>query len=257
MAILLSGDFHANEKNELNVITKEALITEYGREKFGGIKYHVILGDGGFMWPGNYKRDLVNYRALAQRPFPVLCVIGNHEPILGVENKPETDIGIGETVYQIQDEPFVAYLKRGKVYTIDGFKFLVLGGGLSIDNDYRTPNVSWWEQEYWSEQEKRDIFKLLETENAFDGVLSHTGPERINKRLFKRLMYPFTDEVADLNEEIDNKLQCRDWWCGHWHNDAYHYDETMKRGYRFLYKTTNILDRSDNKMTVHHEGGKK
>jgi hypothetical protein len=46
-------------------------------------------------------------------------------------NVPEVDIGIGETVYQINAEPFVAYLKRGKVYTIDGIWFLVLGGALS------------------------------------------------------------------------------------------------------------------------------
>jgi hypothetical protein len=173
-----------------------------------------------------------------------------------MDNKPETDIGIGETVYKIQDVPFVAYLKRGKVYVIDGFKFLVLGGGLSIDKGFRTPNVSWWEKEYWSEQEKQEIFMLLETENTFDGVLSHTGPEHINKHLFKSLMFPFTDEVACLNEEIDNRLQCRDWWCGHWHNDAYHYDKTINRGYRFLYKTTKILDKLGNQITVYHEGGK-
>jgi hypothetical protein len=51
---------------------------------------------------------------LACRPFPVLCVIGNHEPILGMSGLTETDIGIGGTVYQINADPFVAYLKRGK-----------------------------------------------------------------------------------------------------------------------------------------------
>jgi len=68
------------------------------------------------MWPDNQKTDEYNYKVLAGRPFPVLCVIGNHEPILGISGIPETDIGIGETVYQIRDIPFVAYLKRGKVY---------------------------------------------------------------------------------------------------------------------------------------------
>jgi hypothetical protein len=81
--------------------------------------------------------------------------MGNHEPILGRTDIPEADIGLGETVYRIS--PQVSYLKRGKIYTIDGFKFLVLGGALSIDLAYRIPGISWWAAEYWSEQEKRMI----------------------------------------------------------------------------------------------------
>ena len=173
MAILLSGDFHAGEENELRYITKTTLIKKYRKEKFNELMDHIILGDGGFLWPGNRKTDLYNFKTLAYRPFPVLCVQGNHDPILGMSDLTEVDIGIGETVYQIQAEPFVAYLKRGKVYLINGIKFLVLGGALSIDKAYRKPNISWWEREYWSEKEKDDVFKLLETENTFDCILSH------------------------------------------------------------------------------------
>ena len=243
MSVLLSGDFHANAQNELNAVTKKTLIETHGRKNYGNIRYHVILGDGGFMWPGNNKVDLANYEALACRPFPILCVIGNHEPILGRSDIPEVDIGIGETVLKIHDAPFVAYLKRGKVYTIDGFKFLVLGGALSIDKRYRKPYISWWEKEYWSEQEKQDVFTLLQTENVFDSVLSHTGPHRINKQLFVNPLYAdkFTDDVADLNDQIDSKIQCRDWWCGHWHRDEYYHDEALNRGYHYLYRDTTIL----------------
>ena len=103
------------------------------------------------MWPGKHETDRFNYKVLAYRSFPVLCVIGNHEPILGMSDIPEVDIGIGETVLQIQANSFIAYLKRGKIYNIDGFKILALGGALSIDKIFRTPNKSWWEREYWSE----------------------------------------------------------------------------------------------------------
>jgi hypothetical protein len=258
MSILFSGDFHANAVDELSSITKKALIKKYQLDKYNDIRYHIILGDCGFMWPGNQKIDLFNYKALARRPFPVLCVIGNHEPILGMSNLPETDIGIGETVYQINDNPFVAYLKRGKVYTIDGFKFLVLGGALSIDKDYRVPNRSWWEKEYWTEQEKRDLFQLLESEKTFDCVLSHTGPNRINKLLFEYPEYSsklIQDEVARLNDHIDAQIQYREWWCGHWHEDICHYKANANRRYQYLYRTTKILDRVDNKMAVYNEFG--
>ena len=130
MSILLSGDFHANASNELSEITKSKLIKKYRKERYNDIHYHIILGDGAFLWPGGQKTDRFNYEVLAYTHFPVLCVIGNHEPILGMTNLPEVDIGIGETVYQIQAVPFVAYLKRGKTYNIDGIKFLVLGGAL-------------------------------------------------------------------------------------------------------------------------------
>jgi 3-oxoacid CoA-transferase subunit A len=258
MAILFSGDFHAGMAGELIAINKKTLLRKYRREKYNAIKYHIILGDGGFMWPGNHRNDEITYMELARRPFPVLCVIGNHEPILGMDNLHETDIGIGETVYQIWDKPFVAYLKRGKIYTIDGFKFLILGGALSIDKSDRIPDITWWKREYWSEKEKQDVLKLLKTENVFDGVLSHTGPERINRMLFQ---YPanssklIPDEVALLNDRIDAQIQYRDWWCGHWHRDIYHYDTNAQKGYQYLYRTTKILDRVDANIVIYNEFG--
>jgi len=256
MSILFSGDFHANAVNELSSITKNTLLKKYGREKYDGINYHIILGDGGFMWPGNYKTDLFNYKVLAHRPFPVLCVIGNHEPILGMSGVPEADIGIGETVYQINDAPFTAYLKRGKVYTIDGIKFLVLGGALSVDRAFRRPNLSWWEKEYWTAQEKRDVLNLLETDNVFDCVISHTGPRHINKMLFECLTSfneKFNDEVAYLNNVIHSKIQFREWWCGHWHQNRYYFDTETKQGYQYLYKATKILEKTNYGLTVHNE----
>jgi hypothetical protein len=257
MSILFSGDFHANAVNELGLITKKALLKKYGQEKFDGINYHIILGDGGFMWPGNREADLFNYKALARRPFPVLCVIGNHEPILGMSGVPETDIGIGETVYQINDKPFVAYLKRGKVYTIDKIKFLVLGGALSIDKDMRKPNVSWWEREYWTEQEKQDVFKLLETDNSFDCVISHTGPNHINRMMFLNFILgvsdKYRDSVAFLNEDIHGRINFRWWWCGHWHKDEYYFDKKKKREYQYLYKTTKIIDKVKGRLKVYNE----
>jgi hypothetical protein len=259
MSILFSVFFHAGSQGEISCITKNSLVNKYGRKKYNGIKYHIILGDGGFMWPGNKKTDLASYKEFARRPFPVLCVIGNHEPILGMGGMKEVDIGIGEKVLLVNEaDPFVAYLKRGKVYAIDGFKFLVLGGALSIDKDWRIPNVTWWEREYWTGKEKQDVYRLLEAENAFDCVISHTGPNRINKFLCKYLSpFPFIDDdVGYLNEMIDNMVQCNEWWCGHWHQDLYYFDTEFSRGYQYLFKTTKILDRLDNKMVVYNEFGK-
>jgi 3-oxoacid CoA-transferase subunit A len=259
MSILLSGDFHAGMSGEMYAINKKTLLRKYRREKYKNIKYHVILGDGSFMWPDNQKNDEKVYAELARRPFPVLCVIGNHEPILGMDNVPETDIGIGETVYQIRNNPFVAYLKRGKIYTIDSFKCLVLGGALSVDKKAHIPKKTWWEREYWTEQEKQDLLTLIKNDNIFDCVLSHTGPEHMNKMILC-LSSPFNtaipDEVGELNDQIDAQVQCREWFCGHLHRDEYFYDTNAKKGYQYLYRTTKILDRVDNQIVVYNEFGK-
>jgi hypothetical protein len=253
MSILFSGDFHANALNELSIITRSALLKKYQQDVFDKINYHIILGDGGFLWPGNEKTDQYNFKTLAKRPFPVLCVIGNHEPVLGRPDLPEVDIGIGEKVILVRKEnPFTAYLKRGKVYKIENRKFLVLGGALSIDKDFRQPGKSWWEQEYWSEDEKSRLFLMLKNKKKFDYVLTHTGPGRINMAInpFKRagIMPKFFDQVAALNESIDEIITCKQWFCGHWHKDVYYYDENMKRGYQYLYKQTALLD--DDEITV-------
>jgi hypothetical protein len=246
MSVLLSGDFHGNAVGELSILTKRNLCEKLGAGKYNSIKWHIILGDGGFLWPGNERTDAYNYKVLGCRPFPVLSVLGNHEPVYGM-TLPEIDIGIGETVYQVRKKnPLVAYLKRGKVYHIDGFKFLVMGGALSIDQEYRTPGDSWWKEEYWPAQEQSDLFELLSTENEFDYVLSHTGPDSVNYRLFVSDFGDtpkFADEVAKLNDAVDEKISCKGWFCGHWHEDRLYTDNEKKRCYRYMYRNTHLLER--------------
>ena len=265
MSILFSGDFHANHYNELHSISRKTLLQKY-YDKYSLIKYHIILGDGNFGFNVN---DKINYSALAMRPFPILCVIGNTDPILKMRNLPEVDIGIGEKVYLMREKPFVAYLKRGRVYTIDGIKCLVLGGALS-DRDKLKPNIAWWESEYWSEREKEDLFRLLETDNKFDCVLSHTGPHHKNikvierykklyvlfsdydKKVYNKFAYldkiALQDKVALLNDEIHNKIDFRQWLCGHLHKDDNYYDEESDRGYQYLYNDTIMINKEDDKI---------
>jgi hypothetical protein len=253
MSILLSGDFHANATGEIFFITKRTLKKRYGINRYSRIKYHVILGDGGFMWPGNFIKDIQNYEILRKRNFPVLCVLGNHEPIYGMANLSEVDIGIGEKVYQIYDNSFVAYLKRGKIYHIDGFKFLVLGGAYSIDVGRRTPGLSWWKEEYWSEKEKKSLFKLLKKENEFDFILSHTGPDSINRIILNSVIETkwIIDNVAVLNDELCKKIKFKEWYCGHLHRDQYYFDSENKRGFQYLHRETRLLDKIEDKILVY------
>ena len=247
MAILVSGDFHNDARGELRYLTKDYLINHYGKKVYESINYHIILGDAGFLWPGNEAKEAENVKVLAERHFPILCVIGNHEPVLGYTDLPEADIGIGEKVIAIKEaEPLIAYLKRGKVYSIENKEFLVLGGALSIDKYRRIPGLSWWENEYWSASEEKKVFKMLETQNKFDYVLSHTGPSRINFKVFPSYSGMFDsqkyyDKVAVLNEEIDKIITCKGWFSGHWHAVDYYYCKYRKRGYQYLYRHNALI----------------
>ena len=246
MSILLSGDFHIDARGELAFLTKEYLVKQYGWKQFNEISYHIILGDGGFLWPGQEERETVILETLAERPFPILCVFGNHEPVLGRPDLPEIDIGIGEKVIVVSEKnPQLFFLKRGKIYNIENRKFLVLGGALSIDKRFRRPNTSWWENEYWTEEEEAALFALLEKDNNFDYVLSHTGPDRINWKGFAKngadSPEKYQDKVAKLNDEIDSRINCKQWFCGHWHQAYHYYDVKMQRGYQYLYYESALM----------------
>jgi hypothetical protein len=258
MAILFSADLHGvdkkiydqcgNDNKSFIELFYQKYEDEMQQKKFDDINFHIILGDAEFKILEEGKIDY--FKPMADWPFKILCVIGNHEPILGIKDlhKFEKDIGIGETVYMINEEkPFIAYLKRGKIYNIDGFRFLVLGGGLSYNNEKRKKDGTWWKNEYWSIKEKWDLFKLLKNKNCFDYVLSHTGPHKINKILFgdRDSFKKAVDKVALMNDKIDKKIHCRGWLCGHWHkedeypNDKYP-DVKLDRQYYYLGRKTTL-----------------
>ena len=166
MPILFSGDFHCGVRGEIDIITKESLLSRYGQTLYDTITCHIILGDAGFLWPNQDDLDKHNFEILSERKFPILCVMGNHEPVYGRNDLPEEDMGIGEKVIVVNKEnPFVAYLKRGKIYTIDGYKILVLGGALSTDKESRIEGEGWWKEEYWSDTEITEIISFYDRSN--------------------------------------------------------------------------------------------
>lgn len=67
MAILFSGDFHLNQFNRIGDITKNTLQKKY-KEFYSKIKYHIMLGDTGFLQPGRKNADHKYFELLAMRP---------------------------------------------------------------------------------------------------------------------------------------------------------------------------------------------
>ena len=260
MSILISGCFNTDQKHELISISEKTLIEKFQKEKYDNIKSHIVLGDGGFLSQEHYNFNNNTYRVLSERPFPVFCVLGNNDLIFKEKNLQETDIGIGETVYQYKSKPFIAYLKHGKAYTIDSIKFLVLPGALAMYTPTNNFNKALWGLEYWPDNEKQELVNLVETQNTFDCVISHFPPYHIHKKLFSRNMviYPAhnDEDLLFLNEKILNKITFPEWWSNHDENDQYSWDNEENRGYQFLHRTAKILEKVNNKLVIYNEYGK-
>ena len=146
----------------------------------------IVLGDFGLPWyecpvdeNGIHPTDPTEKYLLKwyrNKPFTVLAVMGNHDNYDMLEKLPEIEM-FGNKILKVCDNVF--YLKRGEVYQIEDKSFLVLGGAMSNDKDWRTPHKSWWLQEEWNEAEKeRCLDKIKQCGGNFDYVLSHTGTTR-------------------------------------------------------------------------------
>lgn len=217
--IMLSGDFHGNCLGELSAINHSNVKGKCPTPEL--IKWHIILGDCGFMFGGRSqevdKTDKYLQTWFNDRKYTTLCVFGNHENYEKLLSLPKVDIGIGEDVYKVTDK--IYYLQRGKVYTIEDKKILVLGGGDSIDKDQRIPGLSWWKEEQWSYKETEDFFKYIENITEVDYVVSHTTTDEFLNEIMKQFshFYKLKDDTVTINNEVNKRIKFKHWYCGHYH----------------------------------------
>lgn len=115
-----------------------------------------------------------------------------------------------------------------EVYILEDKKIFTMGGGLSVDQKHRIPQISWWPQEYPSQAEKDNAIKNLEANNwEVDYVITHTCPLSAMPNL-EPLMPPWSPSFDDKKDdelsvwfdaEICPKLKYKKWYFGHFHVD--------------------------------------
>ena len=135
----------------------------------------VLLGDVG----ANYYRDQRDnlLKALLNDLGTVfLCIHGNHE------RRPTTIPGYVETEWHgrrawVQPEyPNLIFAKDGEIYTLNGLRYLVIGGAYSVDKYYRlSRGWGWWPDEQPSKEIKAYVEQQIQSK-SFDIILSHTCP---------------------------------------------------------------------------------
>lgn len=196
--------------------------------------YLIITGDFGCCWYGDRNIEITNpdykvpprhksmvgkdYHMLdwyQSKNYTTLFVDGNHENHKLLNTFPVEEWN-GGLIHRIR--PSVIHLMRGQVYEIDGKMFFTMGGARSSDISYRTPNVSWWEEELPTEEELKIAIANLDKHNwKVDYVISHCCGNNI---LFKLESHNTRrDILTDFFQSIDKTLEYKMWYFGHHHKD--------------------------------------
>ena len=227
--IYITGDNHG-----------EIDIHKFSTKRFPGQKtmtkndYVIICGDFGFPWcnPGDkyYNSDQNWIKWLNEKPFTTLFVDGNHENFDILETLPEKEM-FGDVVGVVSDSIF--HLKRGKVYEIDGHKIFTMGGAYSHDKEHRKEHVSWWVQEVPNQAERYIALEnLAKHNNNVDYIITHCVGKNTLEKISKYIDY---DEYCEFLDVIDNKVNYKHWYFGHYHEDM-GIDEKHTAVYDYVFK---------------------
>lgn len=218
-------------------------------EKFSSNDKLIICGDFGYVFSGT-EREKENLDFLAEKPFQILFVDGNHENFDLLFSYP-TEVWCGGKVHIIKRDdagnPKIIHLMRGQVFEIDNKTIFTFGGAYSIDKYMRTPYSTWWPQEMPTYDEMSEALQNLEKyHNQVDYVITHTAPEETMSRF-----HPYHPEEKPLNnflEWVRESIQYKHWYFGHLHKD-----EELWRNQTALFlqvreiKTNIVVDK-----TYHH-----
>ena len=166
----------------------------------------IILGDIGLMFP-----ESENYESFAEKFIkikkPIAFLDGNHENFEYLYSLPSEKWN-GGYVHRITDS--IVHLIRGNVYKINGKSFFVMGGCESTQK-WKDRGLSSTMDSPSKEEIKYGYESLSGINNRVDYVLTHKymREENIEEE----------NTLSALTEYIDENVNFKKWFCGHWHKD--------------------------------------
>lgn len=182
--------------------------------------YLIIAGDFGFIF-GMGLRDEAALDQLAELPFTILFVDGNHECFPRIYEYPEEEWNGGH-VHRVRDN--ILHLMRGQIFTIEGISIFTMGGGYSIDVMFRLPGRSWWPEEMPSNVEyMRALENLKDHDNHVDVIISHAAPES-TMQMFEQTgiiskRFPQESRLNSFLEHVRQSVLHKHYYFGHMHLD--------------------------------------
>lgn len=132
------------------------------------------LGDFGF-WPGGRGEKFLHRinKELKENNKWLFITLGNHEDYIQVSRLQPVP-GMDGCLHN-REYPHIVVLPRGYRWTWGGKKFISVGGANSIDREWRTKNIDWWEGERIT---LADVY-ASNTGGPVDVMLSHDAPAGI------------------------------------------------------------------------------
>lgn len=234
MAIYVTGDIHGEHSIRKLSSKRFPKQRELGRED-----YLIICGDFGLIWNENRRgkrRDEYWLDWLDNKNFTTLFIDGNHENFNLLESYP-IEMWNGGKVHRIKEN--VLHLMRGQVFTLEGQTFFTMGGGTSIDKEFRVEGKSWWPQEAISLQEFDEAIENLDKYNwKVDFVLTHTV-----SNIMMNEDFGFAKEhslLTDMLDVIQRHLTYKQWYFGHFHVDVVFEDIKATGLYNAIIEIDNI-----------------
>lgn len=232
------GDFYRFTKKQRNKLPFQMTENDYV----------IVCGDFGLLWAEDETFNY-NLKWLSRLPFKILWVQGNHENYHMIAEYPLEKWNGGKVRHIVKDK--IILLERGQVFTIEGKTFFTFGGASSHDisggildknsptylQDYKRAsrsgqpfrifNVSWWREELPTKEELEEgRINLEQMGYKVDYVITHCASNRIQEALehyhmrmdFNIGLYK-QDILTNFFEELEDRLQYKQWFCGHYHED--------------------------------------
>lgn len=100
----------------------------------------IVCGDFGFLWDGSKKEQSI-LKKLGRSKYQILFVEGTHDNLDLIAQYPLEDWNGGKARH-ISGSLYK--LERGSVFTLEGRRFFVFGGGESQEMDIRQADGTWW-----------------------------------------------------------------------------------------------------------------
>ena len=248
--VYVTGDTHADFRRfERKILDKKPY-------QFTENDLVIICGDFGLLWEESMEFEY-SLKWLSGLPFTILWVQGNHENYNMIAEFPIEEWNGGKVRHIARDK--IILLERGQIFNIQGDTYFTFGGASSHDVDggildknsatypedyraavrsrkpFRVLNESWWPQELPTDDEINEARKNLEQVNyQVDYVITHCSSNYMQSFFEKYWGFPKdwykSDVLTGFFDELENKLQYKHWYFGH-----YHQDESIDDKHSLLY----------------------
>lgn len=207
--IYITGDLHGGYD-----------IEKLFRIDFSSDDILIVCGDFGYVWEQDYHKRMSEQRELNLLMMALNCTLlfvdGNHECFPRLNSLPKLK-RFGAEVGVVRDKCY--HLLRGNVYTIEGKKFLAIGGAESHDTQFRHEGINWWKDESITNEDVKKAMMAGEV----DYVISHCLPATMKEKLCLGGSLPINyiqaSKSENLLEYVYNNVQFKRWFCGHYHLD--------------------------------------